>query len=299
MESFFNQQNSQEYGNLVDTSFPGQYDQNRVSTRDNSTHGGRNLVSPEYMNWTSEASSNGRQSVNSLRRFQNMNRVPSFMQFNHLEQNLLHHLRAEPFNVSINPSEDDVNSGDTVAPVQNLPILSRIANNVRNMIPFVNNPPPPRDETIPNLVSNVQSVETIQAMENANEVIEQERRRLVNDFAILEQRDRQALEDRRERIRFELRHREQQLVYQNQLLEQRHRDQRQREQNFQDQVLEHQRRLDEYQRTFGNPDEFRRDNRRESPPRRIRNDIMPNNRPIHPPKPRRSIGSISGINRNM
>jgi len=54
-----------------------------------------------------------------------MNRVPSFIQFNHLEQNLLHQLRAEIFNVSINPSEDDVNSGDTVAPVQNLPILSR------------------------------------------------------------------------------------------------------------------------------------------------------------------------------
>jgi len=54
-------------------------------------------------------------------------------------------------------------------------------------------------------------------MENANEVIEQERRRLVNDFAILEQRDRQALDYHRERMRFELRHREQQLVYQNQL----------------------------------------------------------------------------------
>ncbi len=60
----------------------------------------------------------------------------------------------EPFNVSINPSEDDVNSGDTVAPVQNLPLLSRIANNVRNMIPFVNIPPPPRDETIPNISAN-------------------------------------------------------------------------------------------------------------------------------------------------
>ncbi len=42
-------------------------------------------------------------------------------------------MRAEPFNNSVNVSEDEVNSGDTMVPIQNMPILSRMAKNVRNV----------------------------------------------------------------------------------------------------------------------------------------------------------------------
>ncbi len=49
-------------------------------------------------------------------------------------------MRAEPFNNSVNVSEDEVNSGDTMVPIQNMPILSRMAKNVRNMLLFVNVP---------------------------------------------------------------------------------------------------------------------------------------------------------------
>jgi len=49
-------------------------------------------------------------------------------------------LRAELFNNSVNVSEDEVNSGDTMVPIQNMPILSRMAKNVRNMLLFVNVP---------------------------------------------------------------------------------------------------------------------------------------------------------------
>ena len=49
-------------------------------------------------------------------------------------------MRAELFNNSVNVSEDEVNSGDTMVPIQNMPILSRMAKNVRNMLLFVNVP---------------------------------------------------------------------------------------------------------------------------------------------------------------